>query len=53
MKKSIHFKKRFEIKCFKQEEASDGVHRRKSFMELYKAKEDNKPKPLTKAKRNS
>ena len=52
MKKSIRFKKRFEIKCFKREDSSEGVNRRKSFMELYKAKEDNKPKPLTKVKKS-
>jgi len=39
MKKTIQFKKRFEIKPFRYHEKSEEIITRKSFMELYKAKD--------------
>ena len=49
-KKTIQFKKRFEIKPFNDEECCQELHKRKSYMELYIANDKAKKEKKTKTK---
>lgn len=53
MKKTIKFKKRFEVKPFKHQGKCEQISGRRSFMELYKAKEDSKRKKISKFRKNN
>lgn len=51
-KKTIRFKKRFEIKPFGYHDRCEALPQRRSFMELYKAKNEAKHKRLSKFPKN-